>query len=364
MYDSDLFIDKLYGYGHPKLDAISEDKLSTNLIPETVKANMKALRSTADGNCLFNSVSLFLSGTEDLAIELRLRTCLELARNVNYYKQYPKYADLLIPSLSGDGSYQSIEEIYDVVAFLKESSEVFELSKDFDAAAKNEIMETVCDHKACTTLPIMALSTVIGSNIETVYPEQNYLYTSAYQNIFQPRGGATHSRNDICLLRTSTRGWPDYNKEFSPNHFVPLVPKPTPPSISMEPTYDTPLYKVHNSTKRQKDKDVVHMEVIDEDENQIPVTLTDQEENNLCSGDDSYPPLSMPIEWYGQIGRVATGNQARDQQRKERKQMNCFIEESSLDANFKAKRQHKRNVVRIIKIFRTKTNQDHKHSLK
>ena len=169
---------------------------------------MKALRSTADGNCLFNSVSLFLSGTEDLAIELRLRTCLELAINVDYYKQYPKYADLLIPSLSGDGSYQSIEEIYDAVAFSKESSEVFELSKDFDAAVKKEIMEMVCDHKACTTLPIMALSTVIGSNIETVYPEQNYLYTSAYQNIFQPRGGPTHDRNDICLLWASTRARP------------------------------------------------------------------------------------------------------------------------------------------------------------
>ena len=46
----------------------------------------------------------------------------------------------------------------------------------------------------------------------------------------------------------------------------------------------------------------------------------------------------MPKEWYGQIGRVATGNQARDQQRKEKKQENRFIEESSLDANFKALR--------------------------
>lgn len=46
-----------------------------------------ALRSTGDGNCLFNSASIALVGDESLAIELRARTCVELLVNAERYER-------------------------------------------------------------------------------------------------------------------------------------------------------------------------------------------------------------------------------------------------------------------------------------
>jgi len=40
---------------------------------------------SADGSCLFNAVSVFLCGTEQLSTELRVRTCIEMVSRKDVY---------------------------------------------------------------------------------------------------------------------------------------------------------------------------------------------------------------------------------------------------------------------------------------
>ena len=53
------------------LSNISEDKVSKQILKTNITA-MTPLRSTGNGNCLFNSVSLLISGDESFATELRV----------------------------------------------------------------------------------------------------------------------------------------------------------------------------------------------------------------------------------------------------------------------------------------------------
>ena len=44
----------------------------------------------SDGNCLFNSGSVLMTGDEDLSAELRLLTAAELFLHVDYYAYHPR----------------------------------------------------------------------------------------------------------------------------------------------------------------------------------------------------------------------------------------------------------------------------------
>lgn len=83
-------------YGTPMLSGVKDqdaswyqvDKVSLQIMPDSYKPPYLPVRSTGDGNCLFNSASLAICQDEELAVELRLRTCLELALNQEYYKEH------------------------------------------------------------------------------------------------------------------------------------------------------------------------------------------------------------------------------------------------------------------------------------
>ena len=60
--------------------------------------------STGNGNCLFNSVSTALTGDEELATELRLRTAIEMSLNFDFYKARDDFDQLMNHSPSIDES--------------------------------------------------------------------------------------------------------------------------------------------------------------------------------------------------------------------------------------------------------------------
>ena len=60
--------------------------------------------TTGDGNCLFNAVSIALTGNEDCAAELRLRTSVEMALNADTYQRCLDYDQLMTHSLSYSAS--------------------------------------------------------------------------------------------------------------------------------------------------------------------------------------------------------------------------------------------------------------------
>ena len=67
-------------------DTQAQDIISTCYPNETVVP----VAVSGDGNCLFNAVSKLLSGNESLAKELRVRTAIEMATNIDMYQTDPK----------------------------------------------------------------------------------------------------------------------------------------------------------------------------------------------------------------------------------------------------------------------------------
>ena len=74
------------------LNALTEDQFSSALIPSE-EAGMKALKTSGDGNCLYNSASVLIQGDESTNLVLRLLTAVELYLNPEYYADHPKLAD-------------------------------------------------------------------------------------------------------------------------------------------------------------------------------------------------------------------------------------------------------------------------------
>ena len=303
LYDPEDFINKLRYLPAPDLRLLSEDKSATSLIPPHRKNHLKAVQSSPNGNCLFNSVSLCLVGSEALANELRLRTCIELAQNVPFYMRHPTYTELQIPSVSKPGSFLSVDSIHDVASFWNESAMIYK-EQGIEAALKNEIMLTANNYSSSTMLPLMAVASVVGLTVSTLFPEQNNQYLDAFQNSFKPRQTA-RSRDGITLLWTCTNGWSDRSSPFRPNHFVPLIQRDVPLSS----------WPIGASVKNKPSQ-----------------PIGGQLEYNC------FPPLAMPQKWYGHIGRIASGNEKRNEARKERRNEAEKIESDVSGGRFQALR--------------------------
>ena len=71
-----------------------EDNIGSALIPkEEFGEEMKALKGTADGNCLFNSASILLCCDESDSHMIRLLTAMELFLNPQYYANHLKLTE-------------------------------------------------------------------------------------------------------------------------------------------------------------------------------------------------------------------------------------------------------------------------------
>jgi len=74
---------------------LEEDEMGNALIPEDLPSatekSYKAVKTTGDGDCLYNAVSLTLVGNESYSTLLQLLVALELVLHVNFYAQHPKF---------------------------------------------------------------------------------------------------------------------------------------------------------------------------------------------------------------------------------------------------------------------------------
>ena len=116
----------------------------------------------------------------------------------------------------------SVEMLCDLTSFDASSSCEFG-GKGSDAAFENEITRTSLNYSYSGTLQIMALASILGVSIQTVYPDQNHKHLPVYENVSQPRQGRHSSYNVfVRILWSNTQCWLNRSKEFTVNHFVPL----------------------------------------------------------------------------------------------------------------------------------------------
>ena len=201
------------------------DRVSLQIIPGSFKEPFLPVRSTGDGNCLFNSASIAICQDETLAHELRLRTSIELAIHRDFYRNHPvlRAAKIQFNSRKDGVGFLPMESLFDLTCFNSESETVF-AKEGFEAAFLNEVMVSSVNFTYSGTLQIMGLASVVGVSIETLYPEQTNKLLSIYQNTFHSRNGR-NSDQVLRIMWTNTSGWPDQSKEFKVNHFVPLLRK-------------------------------------------------------------------------------------------------------------------------------------------
>ena len=131
---------RYYGKSPIPAEFIEVDRQAREILTKSKLSNVGTpALSTGDGNCLFNSVSTVLTGDEKLTAVLRLRTAKEMSLNPDLYKDRtvfdelmdccPSYEDSLIDACT-DGAYMSVWNM-------------------------------------------IALSTVVGNPIQSIYPTLN-----------------------------------------------------------------------------------------------------------------------------------------------------------------------------------------------
>lgn len=78
----------------PLVDTINvrhrQDHFAHLLLPEDIPEKRLPVKVKSDGNCLFNSGSVLMTGNDHLSVELRLLTAAEIFLHVDYYAHHPR----------------------------------------------------------------------------------------------------------------------------------------------------------------------------------------------------------------------------------------------------------------------------------
>lgn len=224
---------------------------------------------SADGNCLFNSVSMFLAGNESLSTELRVRTAIELAYNRQLYLRQP-------------------------------NAESFNNTADFDES----LLDCVKEGGYSSIWTICALSTVIKRKIISVYPDINGNHDIVYTILNVMISPITTLRIDALdsLKIMWTRAQPPINSGpsqlWTPNHFVPLIQEQMPPyHVVIEDEIRDPeqVFIIFIQDPHEPDKDTLLTD--DQQSNTIlfdqpePQILTNFSDSTLTTAHNTTPTL-------------------------------------------------------------------------
>ena len=175
------------------------DEVSRTLLEWTNPGLLQAvmpMKTTGDGNCLFRAASIAVYGDETRHGDLRRRVFLEMKENPKWYnKNDPNFCSPFANDL-------------DI------------LLEDFSYYIEN----TPKSHAWCDINHILALSSVLNTPVESYYPPIESI-VSPYSRIITGRGVKKSDEPDTKVkIMWTTTYLPLQVKEFSPNHFVPLIP--------------------------------------------------------------------------------------------------------------------------------------------
>ena len=203
----------------------SEDRIAKPLIPPELK-DLTPITTTGDGNCLFNAVSIVLSGNESLAAILRLLTVAELFAHSDFYTN-PHFS-----SASQTSGY-SVPAVLSI--FLSDDT----AQAIFNGSMANAYRAIECLARVSakpfifsSSHHILALASVRGRAIQSVYPDipTSRRIRIAIQGILFPRevyGSGNDSADQYdtsALLRVMwSRAANSSLFNWQPNHCVPLT---------------------------------------------------------------------------------------------------------------------------------------------
>ena len=211
-----LFVRSLEGNAHVGFE---EDKLGSALVPDDLPLPdtqhiFKAIKTSGNGDCLFNAASLALVGNESYATLLRLLVALELVLNVDFYAQHPKFSYFR----SGGRHPNTVFSL----CLTNAANNVFQDSY------QNKTLPIRAEARTASTprewsgyFHVAALSTVLARPVFSMYPNCQSWIRDFVHGIVYPRM-ATFSPEPVYLLwsREGVDNRP--GAWYEPNHFVPL----------------------------------------------------------------------------------------------------------------------------------------------
>ena len=179
-------------------------------------------RSLPNGNCLCNSASICLFGHNNHLNELRWLTSIELYGNAKFYCQHPVLLECLKVHSSVYSNFNSIFS-----CCLSQKSFNSFVSTDIVKSVKNEAIYNLKNGQYCSVLCILALSTIIDTQINCIYPSIGQKkYWLLFNNVIKPRQCYSSSVNHVITpisIMSSRIGINENCAEFVPNHFLPII---------------------------------------------------------------------------------------------------------------------------------------------
>ncbi|CAG8436433.1 3835_t:CDS:2 [Diversispora eburnea] len=159
-----------------KLPRTKEDRGAQWLLPPEYH-HLRCYKSTGDGNCLFNSASLLITGTEKIASQFRLLTVLELMKNIKYYLNVPIFKKSIIYS---NEAFQTAEK------FNNNNNNIKEFDKQFVYLQE---LSLICKPgNWCGMVAIYGLSSVLQRKICSIFPPvKQRLLINTYNKLIEPR---------------------------------------------------------------------------------------------------------------------------------------------------------------------------------
>ena len=208
------------------LDGQQIDKLGTLLIPDDFefvshRDRLVALKTTGDGNCLYNAISSLLCGDESLSTVLRLLVVGELYFHSNFYAHHEVFQRAVEMRIADERTLLA-------AALSADGDNALQKNGSLNEAIKEEAFSACETGKWSSLVTMMALASVISRPIYSVYPEVEYRFRSMYNGTLNPRPTERVIQNqmaDPCHVLWSKEGGLDTrpNVWYQPNHFVPLA---------------------------------------------------------------------------------------------------------------------------------------------
>ncbi|XP_018672093.2 uncharacterized protein LOC108950575 [Ciona intestinalis] len=168
---------------------LSIDSYSTSILDNSAFPGMVPLKTTGDGNCLFNAISTALIHNESIAMELRVRCCLEMITNKQFYVSHPLA-----------NSLECVSPEYDI-----------------------SCIDCATPYRWSSAWTILALTKVIQRPILSVYPVCNGVHDKVPQILSRLFSCGGNYSTDAIIIIMWTRIGEHNGKTWLPNHFVPLI---------------------------------------------------------------------------------------------------------------------------------------------
>ena len=208
--------------------SISSSVISSSFLPDDLHSKgfipkkyemffLGPKKATGDGNCLYNAVSLAVTGTEDLSYALRLLVSIELYENASFYANHPRINTALAHSTTS------------VYTFLDSAIGNHKNVSSITSTIKQMVKYVCTPNNYSCLMELFAISSVLKSPVYSIYPLRQSAANirPLFHGKIYPRETIEDNHRSIFLL------WSGEDKHkigmsgtyFCANHFVPLFLK-------------------------------------------------------------------------------------------------------------------------------------------